>query len=141
MYWRFITLMCALSPSPTEAHAGTLLFLRSDGPLYNCTRATALWALLWGAPELPKGNVHHCHNHHNLELRRRLRRAWLNPARRALRLSISAVTHFVLFCFVFSKRLLQFSDQVIILVSLHRVHLFSLSMLQPLLRTTFTHVT
>lgn len=45
--------MCALSPSPTEAHAGTLLFLRSDGPLYNCTRATALW-LSSGGPDTAK---------------------------------------------------------------------------------------
>lgn len=44
MYRRFIALMCALGgPSPTEAHAETLLFLRSDGPLYKCTRAAALW--------------------------------------------------------------------------------------------------
>lgn len=27
-------------------------------------------ALLWGASELPKGNVRHRRNHHNLELRR-----------------------------------------------------------------------
>ena len=40
-------------PSPTEAHAGTLLFLRSDGPLYKCTRATALW-LSSGGPRAAK---------------------------------------------------------------------------------------
>lgn len=70
MHRRFITLMCALGPSLTEAHAGTLLLLRSDGPLYNCTRATALWLSSWGGwggGELPKGNVRHCHNRHNLE--------------------------------------------------------------------------
>lgn len=53
MRWRFITLMRALGPSPTEAHAGTLLFLRSDGPLYNRTRATALW-LSCGGPGAAK---------------------------------------------------------------------------------------
>lgn len=53
MHWRFITLMLALGPSPTEAHAGTLLFLRSDGPLYNCTRAMALW-LSSGGPGAAK---------------------------------------------------------------------------------------
>lgn len=90
MYWRFITLMCALSPSPTEAHAGTLLFLRSDGPLYNCTRATALW-LSSGGPGAAKRKCPSLPQSSQFKIKTGVKQAWLNTKPKAHFLSISAV--------------------------------------------------
>lgn len=142
MHWRFITLMCALGPSPTEAHAGTLLFLRSDGPLYNRTRATALWLSSGGAPELPKGNVRHCHNHHNLELRRGMRRVWLNPKpkkKEAAFLSLSALMFQVIIRLIDTRGKAGSPIsvfQVVFVSPPHGLHLFTLSIRAP---AAFTH--
>lgn len=74
MHWRFITLMRARGPSLTEAHAGTLLFLRSDGPLYNCTRAVALW-LSSGGPGAAKRKCPSLPQSSQLRVKMRIRQA------------------------------------------------------------------
>lgn len=137
--------MCALSPSPTEAHAGTLLFLRSDGPLYNCTRATALW-LSSGGPGAAKRKCPSLPQSSQFKIKTGVKQAWLNTKPKAHFLSISAV--------MLSKEVIHPTDTTVtqflsiqcfslflfFLPSSVYSCLFALSTLQPLLSTTFTHV-
>lgn len=130
--------MCALGPSLTEAHAGTLLLLRSDRPLYKCTRATALW-LSCGGPGAAKRKCPSLQQSSQFRIKTGMGQACLNTNQKKCSFVSTGMSLKETFALI-DKTI---KPRKILLLSSLFPHLQAFSFFflftQPCLLTTFTH--